>query len=331
MKRWILALCLTIVSLNAHEPKRVLVAGGAGFLGSHLCERLLERGDVVVCLDNLQTGNPNNVQTFLNNPHFFLIHGDICEFRDEEHIYDEIYNLACPASPPRYQKDPIHTLETNYRGTKNLLEQAKRDGAVFFQASTSEVYGNPLQHPQKETYFGNVNPIGIRACYDEGKRIAETLCFEYHRQHAVAIKVVRIFNTYGPNMSPKDGRVVSNFMMQALSGKPITVYGDGSQTRSFCFVDDLINGFLAVMNTESDVTGPVNLGNPAEITVKELAERIIAMTQSPSLLQYKPLPQDDPVKRKPDITLAKTLGWQPETPLETGLQKTADYFRKFTH
>jgi len=321
--------CLVLLIAQSVEAKRVLVAGGAGFLGSHLCERLLERGDEVVCLDNLMTGSLRNIKSHKENPNFSFIDCDICEFTDSYHHYDEIYNLACPASPKKYQKDPLHTLRTNFIGTMNLLEIAKRNRAKFFQTSTSEVYGNPTQHPQPESYFGHVNPIGIRACYDEGKRVAETLCFEYYRQHGVAIKVVRIFNTYGPNMSPTDGRVVSNFIIQALTNQPITIYGDGSQTRSFCFVDDLIDGFLTFMDSDDNVTGPINLGNPMEVTVGELAEKIVAMTASRSVVHYLPLPQDDPVRRKPDLTTAQmSLGWNPYTSLTDGLGKTIHYFRE---
>jgi len=311
------------------EAKRVLVAGGAGFLGSHLCGRLLERGDEVVCVDSLLTGSLSNIQPFEGHPNFIFIDCDICEFSDMYHHYDEIYNLACPASPKKYQTDPIHTLKTNFIGTMNLLELAKRNRAKFFQASTSEIYGNPTKHPQPESYCGNVNPIGIRACYDEGKRVAETLCFEYHRQHDVAIKVVRIFNTYGPKMSPDDGRVVSNFIIQALTHQPITIYGDGSQTRSFCYVDDLIDGFLVFMDSEKSVTGPINLGNPIEVSIGELAKKIVVMTNSRSPIHYLPLPQDDPIRRKPDLTIAQmSLGWRPYTSLSKGLERTIQHFQE---
>ena len=321
--------CFALFFTQSIEAKKVLVAGGAGFLGSHLCERLLERGDEVVCVDNLLTGSLRNLKPYKNHPHFSFIDCDICDFHDPYNHYDEIYNLACPASPKKYQMDPLHTLRTNFNGTLNLLEIAKRNRAKFFQASTSEVYGNPTQHPQAESYFGHVNPIGIRACYDEGKRVAETLCFEYYRQHGMVIKVVRIFNTYGPRMSPEDGRVVSNFIIQALADKPITIYGDGSQTRSFCFVDDLIDGFLAFMETGDNVTGPINLGNPTEISVGELARKIISMTQSQSVVHYLPLPQDDPARRKPDLTVAQmSLGWRPYTSLTGGLEATIEHFRK---
>jgi len=327
----LLALIFLSLTITTHtiDAKRILVTGGAGFLGSHLCERLLERGDEVVCVDNLLTGSLRNIQSFRDNPNFSFIDCDICDFSDPYTHYDEIYNLACPASPKKYQKDPIHTLRTNFIGTQNLLELAKRNRAKFFQASTSEIYGNPIHHPQAESYFGNVNPIGVRACYDEGKRVAETLCFEYYRQHDVAIKVVRIFNTYGPKMSPHDGRVVSNFIIQSLTNQPITIYGDGSQTRSFCYVDDLIDGFLAFMDTGNNVTGPFNLGSQMEITVGELAERVVKMTKSCSPIHYKPLPQDDPVRRKPDLTQTQmSLGWGPSTSLKEGLQKTIDHFRQ---
>jgi len=289
----------------------------------------LDRGDEVVCVDNLLTGSLRNIQTLIEHPDFIFIDCDICEFSDTCHHYDEIFNLACPASPKKYQKDPLHTLKTNFIGTMNLLELAKRNRAKFFQASTSEIYGNPAQHPQPEWYCGSVNPIGIRACYDEGKRAAETLCFEYYRQHGVPIKVVRIFNTYGPKMAPDDGRVVSNFIIQALTHRPITIYGDGSQTRSFCFVDDLIDGFLLFMDTEKGVTGPINLGNAVELTIGELAKEIVAMTGSRSPIHYLPLPQDDPVRRKPDLTVAQmSLGWSPRTSLSDGIVKTINYFQE---
>lgn len=308
--------------------KHALVAGGAGFLGSHLCERLLQEGYEVTCVDNLQTGSIENISSFRKKECFHFIEQDICTLEISDQVFDEVYNLACPASPRHYQATPLHTLDTGYIGTSNLLRIAKRCNARFLQASTSEVYGNPLMHPQKEHYWGNVNPIGIRACYDEGKRIAETLCFEYHRLHDVSIKVVRIFNTYGPNMNENDGRVVSNFITQALRGVDITVYGDGSQTRSYCYVDDLINGFRKFMNTPKEFTGPMNLGNPTELSVLELAELIVTVTDSPSKIVFKELPKDDPVKRKPDISLAmKKCEWEPKVSLVEGIQRTAAYFQ----
>lgn len=305
--------------------KRILVTGGAGFLGSHLCERLLNDGHDVICVDNFFTGTRDNILHLLSNPHFEVMRHDITQPLYVE--VDEIYNLACPASPPHYQHDPIHTLKTSVLGAMNMLGLAKRTGAKLFQASTSEVYGDPAQHPQNESYWGNVNPIGIRSCYDEGKRAAETLCFDYHREHGVRIKVARIFNTYGPRMHPRDGRVVSNFIIQALKGDDITVYGEGQQTRSFCYVDDLIEVFVRLMNSPDDVTGPINTGNPGEFTILELAEKVIAMTGSKSKIIKLPLPQDDPKQRRPDITKAKTvLGWEPAIPLDQGLPKTIRYF-----
>lgn len=309
--------------------KRVLVTGGAGFLGSNLCEKLLKQGNAVVCLDNFFTGREANIEHLRSNPAFQIIHHDVTVPLSGVEV-DEIYNLACPGSPPHYQHDPIHTMKTSVLGALNLLELAKAQGAKIFQASTSEVYGDPSVHPQPESYWGNVNPIGIRSCYDEGKRAAETLFFDYHRQHGVRIKVVRIFNTYGPRMDPNDGRVVSNFIMQALREQELTVYGDGSQTRSFCYVDDLLEGFIKLMNTGDSITGPVNIGNPGEFTMLELAEKVLALTGAKSKLTFKPLPQDDPRQRKPDITLAKQkLSWQPTIPLEVGLRHTIDYFRKY--
>lgn len=307
--------------------KRVLVAGGAGFLGSHLCERLLAQGAEVICLDNFFTGSKDSIVHLLKHSHFKLLEHDICNPLRIE--VDEIYNLACPASPIHYQFDPVQTIKTNVQGAINLLTLAQIQNTKILQASTSEIYGDPQVHPQIEAYWGNVNPIGPRSCYDEGKRCAETLFFDYHRQYGVPIKVARIFNTYGPRMHPQDGRVVSNFIVQALRKEPITLYGDGSQTRSFCFVDDLIDGFIALMNSSPHFTGPVNLGNPIEFTIGDLARLIIKMTGSPSSLIFKPLPQDDPQRRKPDITLAqKELSWSPKVPLEDGLQKTIEYFRK---
>ncbi len=305
--------------------KRILVTGGAGFLGSHLCERLLNDGHDVICVDNFFTGTRDNILHLLPNPRFEVMRHDITQPLYVE--VDEIYNLACPASPPHYQHDPIHTLKTSVFGAMNMLGLAKRTGAKMFQASTSEVYGDPAQHPQNESYWGNVNPIGIRSCYDEGKRAAETLCFDYHREHGVRIKVARIFNTYGPRMHPRDGRVVSNFVIQALKGDDITVYGEGQQTRSFCYVDDLIEAFVRLMNSSDEITGPINTGNPGEFTILELAEKVIALTGSKSKIIKLPLPQDDPKQRRPDITKAKSLlGWEPRLPLDEGLPKTISYF-----
>ncbi len=305
--------------------KRVLVTGGAGFIGSHLCERLLEAGHEVLCLDNYYTGSRRNVAHLLDNPAFELLRHDVTFPLFVE--VDEIYNLACPASPIHYQHDPVQTTKTSVHGAINMLGLAKRRRAKIFQASTSEVYGDPTWHPQPEEYWGNVNPIGIRSCYDEGKRCAETLFFDYHRQHKLRIKVARIFNTYGPRMHPNDGRVVSNFIVQALKGEDITLYGDGAQTRSFCYVDDLVGGFLRLMGTDDDVTGPINLGNPGEFTIKALAEKVIALTGSSSKLIYKPLPSDDPRQRQPNIDKARALlDWEPSVHLEDGLRKTISYF-----
>ena len=305
---------------------RAVVTGGAGFLGSHLCDRLLKDGYDVICIDNFFTGTRQNISHLLDNPFFEVIRHDICEPLRVE--VDEIYNLACPASPPHYQHNPIYTTKTSVLGTMNMLGLAKRLNARFFQASTSEVYGDPEVHPQPESYWGHVNPNGTRSCYDEGKRCAESLCFDYHRQHDVDIKVARIFNTYGPRMHPNDGRVVSNFIIQALRNEPITIYGDGSQTRSFCYVDDLIEVFIRLMKTEKGFNGPVNTGNPGEFTIKQLAEKIIEITGSKSELKYMPLPQDDPKQRQPDIGLAKEkLGWEPEIELEQGLNRTIDFFK----
>jgi UDP-glucuronate decarboxylase len=306
--------------------KRILVTGGAGFLGSHLCERLLARGDEVICVDNYFTGSRDNIAHLFTHPHFEVIRHDICFPLYLE--VDEIFNLACPASPIHYQYDPVQTVKTSVHGAINVLGLAKRVQAKIFQASTSEVYGDPAVHPQPEEYWGNVNPIGPRACYDEGKRCAETLFFDYHRQYGVDIRVVRIFNTYGPRMNPQDGRVVSNFIVQALQGKPITIYGDGSQTRSFCYVDDLVEGFLKLMDAPDTVTGPINIGNPGEFTIRQLAEIVIEMTGSRSEIVQMPLPQDDPLQRRPDITKARdVLGWQPTIPLRQGLERTIDYFK----
>lgn len=306
--------------------KRILVTGGAGFIGSHLCERLLSEGHEVLCVDNFYTGRRSNIAHLLSNPNFEVLRHDITFPLYVE--VDEIYNLACPASPIHYQFDPVQTIKTAVHGAINMLGLAKRLKIKVLQASTSEVYGNPTVHPQPETYWGNVNPIGLRSCYDEGKRCAETLFFDYHRQHKLKIKVARIFNTYGPRMHPNDGRVVSNFIMQALKGEDITVYGDGSQTRSFCYVDDLIDGLIKLMNSQDDFTGPVNLGNPSEFSILELAQKIIELTGSKSKIVFKPLPPDDPAQRQPDITLAKErLKWKPFISLEEGLKKTTDYFR----
>ncbi len=307
--------------------KRILVTGGAGFLGSHLCEKLLRAGHEVLCVDNFYTGRRSNILDFLSSTRFEVLRHDICFPLYVE--VDEIYNLACPASPIHYQFDPVQTTKTSVHGAINALGLAKRLKAKIFQASTSEVYGDPRVHPQPESYWGNVNPIGFRSCYDEGKRCAETLFFDYHRQHKLKIKVARIFNTYGPRMHPNDGRVISNFIMQALQGKPITVYGDGSQSRSFCYVDDLIDGFIKLMDTPDDFTGPVNLGNPDEFTILELAEKVIELTGTKSRIVFKPLPYDDPAQRQPDIRLArKKLRWKPKVGLEDGLKETINYFRK---
>jgi len=309
--------------------KTILVTGGAGFIGSHLSEKLLAEGNRVIVVDNFLTSSPNNITPLKNNSNFIFIEHDIIEpFYTEESI-DEIYNLACPASPVHYQKNAIRTIKVNTIGMINILGFAKAKHAKILQASTSEVYGNPLIHPQTEEYLGNVNTIGPRACYDEGKRCAETLCFDYHRNHGLKIKIVRIFNTYGPRMAQNDGRVVSNFILQALKNEPITLYGSGNQTRSFCFVDDLVGGFIKMMNTPDNITGPVNLGNPVEKTVKELAEIIIELTNSKSKIIYKDLPKDDPERRKPDITKAKhVLDWEPKISLEEGLKKTILYFKE---
>ena len=304
----------------------VLVTGGAGFLGSHLCDRLIKEGAHVLCVDNFFTGNHANIEHLHGHPQFELMRHDVTFPLYVE--VGQIYNLACPASPVYYQHDPVQTTKTSVHGAINMLGLAKRTNARILQASTSEVYGDPTIHPQPEEYWGNVNPIGIRSCYDEGKRCAETLFFDYHRQHSLEIKVVRIFNTYGPRMHPHDGRVVSNFIMQALRGEPITIYGDGSQTRAFCYVDDLIDGFVRFMDTPVDFTGPLNLGNPDEFSMIELAESVIEITNSKSELTRLPLPQDDPKQRRPDISLAKSKlgGWEPKTPLNKGLAKTVEYF-----
>ncbi len=308
------------------KRKTILVTGGAGFLGSHLCERLLEEGHDVLCLDNFFTGSKENISHLLSHPRFELIRHDLVQPIFLE--VDQIYNFACPASPVHYQYNPVKTVKTNVMGTIHMLGLAKRVRARMLQASTSEVYGDPEEHPQRETYWGRVNPIGPRSCYDEGKRVAETLVMDYHRQNGVDVRIVRIFNTYGPRMAIDDGRVVSNFIVQALRGEPLTVYGDGSQTRSFCYVSDLIDGCIRMMNAEG-LTGPVNLGNPTEFTIRQLAEKIIEMTGSRSQIVERPLPKDDPVQRQPDITLAREkLGWEPSVPLEEGLARTIEYFRK---
>jgi UDP-glucuronate decarboxylase len=306
--------------------KRILVTGGAGFLGSHLCERLLRDGNDVICLDNYFTGQKQNVVHLLDNPYFELVRHDVTSPYFVE--VDEIYNLACPASPVHYQYNPIKTVKTSVMGAINMLGLAKRIKAKVLQASTSEVYGDPEQHPQQESYWGHVNPIGPRACYDEGKRCAETLFVNYHKQNNVRIKIIRIFNTYGPRMHPNDGRVVSNFIVQALKGQDITIYGDGKQTRSFQYVDDLIEGMTRLMNSPDDFTGPVNIGNPGEFTMLELAEKVIGLTNTKSKIVFQPLPADDPMQRRPDITLAKkVLGWEPKINLDEGLARTIDYFR----
>jgi UDP-glucuronate decarboxylase len=306
---------------------RVLVTGGAGFLGSHLCERLLATGHDVLCVDNFFTGTKDNIAHLFGDPHFEVMRHDVT-FQLYVEV-DQIYNLACPAAPIHYQFDPVQTTKTSVHGAINMLGLAKRVKAKILQASTSEVYGDPKVHPQTEDYWGHVNPIGLRSCYDEGKRCAETLFFDYHRQHGVAIKVARIFNTYGPRMHPNDGRVVSNFIVQALKNEPITIYGDGSQTRSFCYVDDLIDGLIKLMNTDDDCTGPMNLGNPREFTILELAQQVVKLTGSTSTFTRRPLPSDDPTQRQPDISKAKSLlGWEPGTPLDAGLQRTIDYFAR---
>lgn len=315
---------------NYNLKQRILVTGGAGFLGSHLCRKLLDKGHDVICVDNFFTGTKNNIADLISHPSFEVMRHDITFPLYVE--VDQIYNLACPASPIHYQFDPVQTTKTSVHGAINMLGLAKRTGAKIFQASTSEVYGDPLAHPQTEDYWGNVNPIGIRSCYDEGKRCAETLFFDYHRQHKVKIKVGRIFNTYGPYMHPGDGRVVSNFIVQALKGQPITIYGDGSQTRSFCYVDDLIEAFIKLMDSDDDFTGPINLGNPDEFTIRQLAELVISMTNSKSELKTLLLPSDDPKQRQPNISLAKTvLDWQPHTELREGLIKTIIYFKDLMH
>ena len=311
---------------QSSPPQRILVTGGAGFLGSHLCDRLLASGHDVLCADNFYTSTRRNIVHLLEHPNFELIRHDVTFPLYVE--IDFIYNLACPASPIHYQRDPVQTTKTSVHGAINMLGLAKRTGARILQASTSEVYGDPELHPQPESYWGNVNPIGIRSCYDEGKRCAETLFFDYRRQHNIPIKVARIFNTYGPRMLPDDGRVVSNFINQALRGDSITIYGDGSQTRSFCYVDDLVEGLLSLMESDEEITGPINLGNPTEFSIKELAEKVVNLIDNGSNIVYEPLPQDDPTQRQPDITQAReVLGWEPKIPLDEGLPKTIDFFR----
>jgi UDP-glucuronate decarboxylase len=314
--------------MKNYYGKRILVTGGAGFLGSHLCERLLRDGHEVICADNFYTGRRANIRHLMSNPYFEIIRHDICFPLYVE--VDEIYNLACPASPIHYQSDPVQTTKTSVHGSINMLGLAKRVKAKILLSSTSEVYGDPEVHPQAEAYWGHVNPIGVRSCYDEGKRCAETLFFDYHRQHHLQIKVARIFNTYGPRMHPNDGRVVSNFIMQALQGKAITIYGDGSQTRSFCYVDDMVDGLVRLMATAGDFTGPVNLGNPDEFSILDLAQTVIRLTGSKAGIVFEPLPADDPVRRKPDISLAAgKMGWRPAVRLEEGLKETIEYLRQY--
>ncbi len=318
------------IPVKVSNRKRVMVTGGAGFLGSHLCERLLKDGCDVLCVDNFYSGTRDNISHLIGNRYFELMRHDVTFPLYVE--VDEIYNLACPASPIHYQWDPVQTTKTSVHGAINMLGLAKRTKAKIFQASTSEVYGDPEVHPQQESYWGHVNPIGLRSCYDEGKRCAETLFFDYHRQHELQIKVARIFNTYGPRMHPNDGRVVSNFIVQALNGVDITIYGDGSQTRSFCYVDDLINAFIKLMGTSDDFTGPVNLGNPNEFTILELAQKVIKLTESTSKIIFSPLPSDDPKQRKPDISLAQDmLNWAPKVQVEAGLIQTIEYFKKIAN
>ena len=330
MKKWkvLFLLLFFVLDIYAGPQKQILVTGGAGFLGSHLCDRLMGEGHFVYCLDNLVTGSLANIEHLIGQPNFVFLNQDVTDPIQLATPVDEIYNLACPASPPHYQRSPVSTIKTSVLGAINVLELAKKCNAKVFQASTSEIYGDPLQHPQEESYWGNVNPIGVRSCYDEGKRCAETLFFDYYREHGVRIKVARIFNTYGPRMDRHDGRVVSNFIVQALEGTPITVYGEGQQTRSFCYVSDLIDGFLALMNAPDAITGPINLGNPNEFTMLELADKVLKQTKSNSPLIFEPLPSDDPKKRKPDISLAATfLGWKPKVSLDEGLIYTIEYFQ----
>lgn len=309
------------------SKRRILITGGAGFIGSHLCERMVQEGHDVICMDNYFTGAKSNVAHLLSYPNFEILRFDVREPIQLE--VDDIYNLACPASPVHYQMEPVRTVETSVMGAVNLLRLARETGATFLQASTSEVYGDAQVQPQSEAYYGHVNPIGLRSCYDEGKRCAETICFDYQRQYGVQVKVVRIFNTYGPRLAPADGRIVSNFILQALRNQPITIYGDGSQTRSLCYVEDMVGGLAAMMDSPDDVTGPINLGNPDEHTVRELAELIIKLTESKSKITYGPLPEDDPHKRRPDISLAiEKLNWRPSVELEIGLSRTIGYFRR---
>jgi UDP-glucuronate decarboxylase len=311
--------------MNTSKRKRILITGGAGFVGSHLCQRLLGDGHDILCVDNFFTGSKDNIVQLLDHAHFELMRHDVTFPLYVE--VDEIYNLACPASPVHYQFDPVQTTKTSVHGAINMLGLAKRTHSKIFQASTSEVYGDPQVHPQREDYWGHVNPIGLRSCYDEGKRCAETLFFDYYRQHGLRIKVARIFNTYGPHMHPNDGRVVSNFIVHALQGEPIAIYGEGKQTRSFCYVDDMVDAFVRLMDSPDDLTGPVNLGNPEEITILELAQQVIRLTGSKSKIVNRPLPNDDPMQRQPDISLARSrLGWDPHTPLAAGLGKTIEYF-----
>lgn len=320
----------TLGNAERKAMKKILVTGGAGFLGSHLCHRLVDEGNHVLCVDNYFTGNKRNIEDLIANPYFEIIRQDVCFPLYVE--VDEIYNLACPASPKYYQKDPIQTMKTSVLGTYNMLGLAKRTGAKILQASTSEIYGDPEVHPQPESYWGNVNPLGIRSCYDEGKRAAESLVMDYNRQHGVRTKIIRIFNTYGPNMAADDGRVVSNFIVQALSGQSITVYGTGTQTRSFCYVDDLVEGMVRVMNTSDDIIGPINLGNPGEFTMLELADKVKEITGNKNNIIFEPLPKDDAKQRRPDISLAKqVLHWTPKVSLDEGLVKTVDYFRKILY
>jgi UDP-glucuronate decarboxylase len=315
---------------SSYSDKIFLVTGGAGFIGSHLCKYILNRGNKVICLDNLYTGSKENIEELLKSPHFTFIEADITEQINIESSIDYIYNLACPASPAAYQRNPVETVVTNVEGMINVLNLARKKNTRVLQASTSEVYGDPLEHPQKESYRGNVNSLSPRACYDEGKRCAETICMDYHREYDTDVKIVRIFNTYGPNMAPDDGRVISNFIVQALRGDDITIYGDGKQTRSFQYIDDLINGLVTMMSTENFI-GPVNIGNPDEFTILELAEKVKNLTRSNNSIIYKPLPADDPKQRQPDITLAREkLGWSPQIDIDKGLAKTIAYFRSFT-
>ncbi len=329
MSRWFIFLTLwSATLLSAEESKSILVTGGAGFVGSHLCDRLIEQGHTVYCLDNSSSGSKRNIAHLIDSPHFIFVQADIIEPLSLSIPFDEVYNLACQASPPKYQADPIHTLRTNVSGALNVLEIARVNGAKIFQASTSEIYGSALSHPQSEDYWGNVNCTGIRSCYDEGKRCAEALFFDYNRIFGTRIKVGRIFNTYGPRMDPADGRVVSNFIVQALKGNPITIYGDGEQTRSFCYVDDLVDAILLFMDTPDEVTGPLNLGNPDEYTIKQLAEKVVNLTHSTSEVTFVSLPKDDPPKRCPDISRAKeVLDWEPKVSVDTGLMHTIDHFK----